>query len=34
MRAAYACERYQEDITGHPVPVVTGKRQADKAQDT
>ena len=32
MRAAYACERYQA-ITGYPAPVITGKRQADKALD-
>jgi hypothetical protein len=32
MRAAYACERYQA-ITGHPAPVITGIRQADKALD-
>ncbi|MCU7849047.1 MAG: integrase domain-containing protein [Candidatus Thiodiazotropha sp. (ex Lucinoma kastoroae)] len=32
MRAAYACERYQT-ITGYPAPVITGKRQADKALD-
>ena len=33
MRAAYACERYQ-DITGFPASVVAGKRQAEKALDT
>ncbi|PCH64452.1 MAG: integrase [Gammaproteobacteria bacterium] len=32
MRAAYACERYQA-ITGCPAPVITGKRQANKALD-
>jgi len=32
LRAAYACERYQQ-ITGCPAPVVTGERIATKAQD-
>lgn len=33
LRAAYACQRYEE-ITGHPAPVVTdGIRTADKAID-
>ena len=29
MRAAFACERYQE-ITGYPAPVINGQRQAPK----
>ena len=33
MRAAFACERYQE-ITGYPAPAITGQRQAPKAIDT
>jgi len=33
MRAAFACERYQE-ITGYPAPVITRQRQAPKAIDT
>jgi len=33
MRAAYACERYQE-ITGYPAPVIAGGRQAPKPIDT
>ena len=33
MRAAFACERYQE-ITGYPAPVIAGQRQAPKAIDT
>lgn len=32
LRAAYACERYQQ-ITGHPAPVVAGKMLADKSAD-
>jgi hypothetical protein len=32
LRAAYACERYQQ-ITGSPAPVVTGKRNTTKIQD-
>ena len=32
MRAAFACERYQE-ITGYLAPVITGQRQASKAID-
>ena len=33
LRAAYACERYQQ-ITGRPAPVLTeNKRSADKTQD-
>lgn len=32
MRAAFACERYQE-ITGHAAPVIAGERHADKAID-
>ena len=32
LRAAYACERYQQ-ITGSPAPVVMGERIATKAQD-
>ena len=33
MRAAFACERYQE-ITGYPAPVIAGQRQAPKNIDT
>ncbi len=33
MRAAFACERYQE-ITGYPAPVINGQRQAPKSIDT
>ena len=33
MRAAFACESYQE-LTNHPAPVITGKRQAPKSIDT
>lgn len=32
LRAAYACERYQQ-LTGLPAPVVAGKRQADRETD-
>lgn len=32
LRAAYACERYQE-ITGYPAPAVAGERQANKHDD-
>ncbi len=32
LRAAYACERY-EQITGEPAPVVAGERIADKESD-
>jgi hypothetical protein len=32
LRAAYACERYQQ-ITGSPAPVVTGERTVTKEQD-
>lgn len=32
LRAAYACERYQQ-LTGVPAPVVAGKRQADRETD-
>jgi|SaaInl5LU_22_DNA_1037371.scaffolds.fasta_scaffold15204_1 hypothetical protein len=32
MRAAYACERYQQ-TTGFTAPVITGTRQADKTLD-
>ncbi len=32
MRAAYACERYQQ-LTGYPAPVITQGRRADKAVD-
>jgi len=32
MRAAFACESYQE-ITGHKAPVITGQRQAPKLID-
>lgn len=32
LRAAYACERYQQ-ITSHPAPVITGKRTGSKALD-
>lgn len=32
LRAAYACERYQE-ITNHPAPVITGQRTASKTLD-
>jgi len=32
LRAAYACERY-EQLTGHPAPVVAGERIADKRDD-
>ena len=33
MRAAFACERYQE-LTNYPAPVITGERQAPKSIDT
>lgn len=32
LRAAYACERYQQ-ITGSPAPVLNGGRTVDKSQD-
>lgn len=32
LRAAYACERY-EQLTDHPAPVVSGERLADKESD-
>ncbi len=32
LRAAYACERYQQ-LTGYPAPVIAGARQADKRSD-
>jgi len=32
LRAAYACERY-EQLTGRPAPVVAGERVADKRED-
>lgn len=32
LRAAYACERY-EQLTGHPAPVVAGERTATKGED-
>ena len=32
LRAAYACDRYQQ-LTGCPAPTVTGCRQADKTDD-
>ncbi len=32
MRAAYACERYQQ-LTGHPAPVINQTRTATKRQD-
>lgn len=32
LRAAYACERY-EQITGYPAPAVAGERQAGKVSD-
>ncbi len=32
LRAAYACDRYQQ-ITGYPAPTVAGYRQADKQSD-
>ncbi|MBL1261772.1 MAG: integrase domain-containing protein [Thiotrichaceae bacterium] len=32
LRAAYACERY-EQLTGHPAPVVAGERETAKGED-
>ena len=32
LRAAYACERYQQ-LTGYPAPAVAGHRMADRAAD-